>query len=464
MIDYVFSGGFWTTTLVAYRLLLIIYNIALHPLAKIPGPLAWSATRLPFHYALIKGSIIHDIQFLHEKYGPVLRIAPNEVTFAHPDAYTAILQHRSGLPQFLKDPVWWAQMPGHPPHLLSAIDPGKHAQIRRVLTLAFTPKALRAHEPYIQKYVNLLVQRLRELHSRYHYWISFLFEGVKAASFVMSTRYYPLLDFALMKCIPPSLRKIHEDHFQQVVDKVQRRLSWELQRPDVKSYVLDEDGNPKLPADELCANFMVLTTAGSETSATALTGTLNYLVQNSEYLLQLESEVRSAFASLDDITLDAVRDLPFLNAVLHEGLRLCPPLPWVLPRLVPEGGQEVCGAWLPGGTPVSIQPYTINRSPKFFHNPTTFAPQRWLKSATSDPSSPFYNDRRAAMKPFSVGPRACLGQDLAWAELWLILAKLVWNFEFGVVHGEEVKWEELRTFLLVERRAVNVQISLREGA
>ncbi|KAL4796818.1 cytochrome P450 [Aspergillus venezuelensis] len=507
MIGFELSGSLWTTTLltfVTYRFIVVIYNLTLHPLRQILGPWTWSATRLPFHIALVRGTIIHDIQSLHKKYGPVLRIAPNEVTFAHPNAYAAILQPRPGQPQFLKHPLWWAQMRGQPVSLLSAIDPGKHAQIKRVLSPAFTTRALRGHGLFIQRHVNLLVQLLMELvmddtrseragqqnenkensgrekgrkrnakvnmtpwfttfdifgdlgfgksfdcleHSRYHSWVLFLFEGVKAAAFIISTRYHPLLDSLLIKCVPPSLRRVQQNHFQQIIDKVNRRLNWELSRPDVMSFVLDEEGNSKLPDGELQATFSVLITAGSETSATALTGSLNFLVQTPDYA----------------ITLDALRDLPYLNAVLHEGLRLCPPIPRNLPRLVPEGGRMVCGVWLPDGIPVSIQAYSLNRSPKYFHNATTFIPERWLKSVTTDPNSPFNKDTRHAVQPFSIGPRSCIGQDLAWAELRLILAKLVWSFELETVKGEEIKWEELRTFLLIERKPVNVRLTLRAG-
>lgn len=146
------------------------------------------------------------------------------------------------------------------------------------------------------------------------------------------------------------MRKKQQDHYEQIVDKVQRRLSWELQRPDLMSYVIEEGGSLKLDAGELYATFMILTTAGSETTATALTGTFNYLVNHSpKSLHQLEHEIRSAFSSPEEITIEAVRELPFLNAVINEGLRLCPPVPWILPRLVPEGGSMICGTWLPGG-------------------------------------------------------------------------------------------------------------------
>ncbi|KAL4935414.1 hypothetical protein BDV06DRAFT_234344 [Aspergillus oleicola] len=500
MLDIVFLFRLWTTTVLAafaYFVVRTIYRLYFHPLSAIPGPRAWGASRLPFVYALIKGTIIHDIQALHEIYGPIVRIAPDEVTFAHPDAYKDILQVDQTQRHFLKDPLWWARQPGHPDSLLSAISPDKHAQIRRVLSPGLTAHALRNQEPLIQKYVNLLISQLEDLtgdccaqvnmtpwlnyttfdifgdlgygesfnclqHSRYHPWIALLFSNVKAAGFVISTRFYPFIEFLLMKCIPQSVRKTQQEHYQQVVNKVDRRLGWELQRPDLMSHVINEDGDLRMDAGELYATFMILTTVGSETTATALTGTLNYLVNHSgKTLRHLEDEVRGTFSSLEDITLSGVRNLPFLNAVISEGLRLCPPVPWILPRLVPEGGAVVCGQWLPAGTSVSIQAYTLNRDTTLFHSSTSFHPERWLDSSTNDPASPFFNDHRHAVLPFTTGPRVCLGQYLAWAEMQLILAKLVWAFDFSEIDGHAVRWEDLRTFLLVERKPINVGIRSR---
>ena len=93
----------------------------------------------------------------------------------------------------------------------------------------------------------------------------------------------------------------------------------------------------------------MLVTAGSETTATVLGGILNYLATNSDKRDVLVEEVRSAFESEAEINIENVKGLPYLDAVIDEGLRLCPPVPWILPRLVPEGGGTVCGIWLPGG-------------------------------------------------------------------------------------------------------------------
>ncbi|KAF2790391.1 cytochrome P450 [Melanomma pulvis-pyrius CBS 109.77] len=489
---------------VTYPIFNIIYNIFFHPLAKIPGPWSWGCSRFPFIHALIKGTIVHDIEKLHRKYGPVLRIAPDEVTFAKAEAWNDIFQLRQDHQQFLKDPVWWKAQPGQPDSLLSAINPDMHARIRKLLVPGFTPRALRAQEPIVQRYVNLLVERLTERvadlgkeskgkqvemdiapwfqyatfdifgdlgfgesfdcleHSRYHPWIELLFNSVKAAAFVISARFYPLVDGLLMKCIPPSLKKMQSDHFQQIVDKVQRRLNWELERPDLMSHVIEvSKSNEGLPIGVINSTFAILTTAGSETTATALCGTLNYLVAQPITLAILVKEIRDAFPSGDNMTLDALKDLPYLNAVLNEGLRLCPPIPWVLPRRVPVGGDTVCGVWLPGGTPVSIQQWTLNRDPTYFHSSLSFCPERWLPEASSNPKSEFFNDQRQAINPFSVGPRNCMGQHLAWAEMRLILSKLLWNFDFESIEGKTFKWEELRTFLLVEKKPMEVRINVR---
>ncbi|KDB21411.1 hypothetical protein H109_06659 [Trichophyton interdigitale MR816] len=487
--------------LLAYPVCKIVYNLYFHPLAKIPGPRAWAATRLPYCRALIQGTIVHDFEKLHQIYGPVVRTAPDEVTFAHGDAYNDIFRVRQGHKQFLKQPVWWARQKGQPDSILSAISPESHARIRKILAPGFTTRALRAQEPLVQKYVNLLIQRMHDKaseveggkrgaefdigpwfnfttfdifgelgfgesfdcleNSRYHPWIALLFNSVKAAAFISAAKFFPLVTFILMKCIPQSLKKVQQDHFQQIMDKVDRRLGWELDRPDFMSHVIKPDGTTKMPVGEVYATFMVMTTAGSETTATTLSGTMNHLVSQPESLAKLTREVRSAFQSESDMALDALLDLPYLNAVLREGLRTCPPVPWMLPRIVPRGGDTVCGTWLPEGTAVSIQAYTLNRDPSFFHSATSFIPERWLPEASTNPKSPFYKDQRNAVQPFSVGPRECLGQHLAWAELRLILARLVWAFDFEAVEGKKLIWEELRTFLLVEKKPIQVRIKRR---
>lgn len=251
----------------------------------------------------------------------------------------------------------------------------------------FTTGALREQEPILHLYTNLLVEKLTERvedgpegfaeldiapwmnfttfdifgdlgfgesfdclqQSKYHPWVELIFSSVVATSWISATRFYPILEQLIQRMMPHSAKKMMYDHFAQVAEKVDRRLNWELQRPDVMSHVIKQDYEKKgMTRAELNSMFMVLTTVGSETSATTLTGAFNYLVRNPEKLAVAVGEVRDRFQSMHAITLDALKDMPYLNATLHEALRMCPPAPWILPRRVSEGGAKVCGIWLPG--------------------------------------------------------------------------------------------------------------------
>lgn len=94
-------------------------------------------------------------------------------------------------------------------------------------------------------------------------------------------------------------------------------------------------------------NASVLILAGSETTATLLSGATFLLGSNRDALAKLSHEVRSSFNSEDEITLISVNKLDYMLACLNESLRLYPPVAIGLPRLVPTGGHEIAGYWVP---------------------------------------------------------------------------------------------------------------------
>ncbi|KAJ8059496.1 hypothetical protein OCU04_011157 [Sclerotinia nivalis] len=347
-IDLSLASGLvkFSLAVIAYFSYNAIYNLYLHPLSHFPGPAAWSASRLPFAKALIAGTIVHDVENTHRKYGPVVRIAPNEISFAHNQAWTDIFTVRPGHLPFPKDPIWWARQPGHPESLISA-GPEDHARMRKLLHHGFTPRALKMQEPILHKYVGLLVERMSKRsketpdggvldivpwfnyitfdifgdlgfgesfdclqHSRYHPWIALLFNSIKAAVLVIAARFYPWVEKMLMMLIPKSLKKMQNDHFQQIKDKVHRRLNWELERPELMSHVVKHNGTDKelegMTLEEIQVTFMILTTSGSETTAIVLSGTINYLMSHPEILAKLVKEIREVFESETQITLEAL--------------------------------------------------------------------------------------------------------------------------------------------------------------
>jgi cytochrome P450 len=130
-----------------------------------------------------------------------------------------------------------------------------------------------------------------------------------------------MLQWLLFKCFPKSPREKQMRHYHQIVEKVHRSLNWELERPDIMSHVIAErKGTTGLPIGVIYANFTFLTTAGSETTATVLSGGMNCLANGPDELGILVAEVRQRFKAEQEISLDALRHLPYLNAVIYEAL------------------------------------------------------------------------------------------------------------------------------------------------
>lgn len=177
-------------------------------------------------------------------------------------------------------------------------------------------------------------------------------------------------------------------------------------------------------------NAIVLIVAGSETTATALIGTTWYLLKNPSCFAKLTEEIRSTFSSLGDITGDATANCQYLHAVVEEGLRVFPPVAAGLPRDCP--GAAIDGEYIPAGVTVSCENYALARDPRYWEDPDSFRPERWIGDGLKD-------DKRA-FQPFSTGPRACLGVNLAYLEMRVTLAKILFVYDMELVSTEIEDW------------------------
>ena len=170
------------------------------------------------------------------------------------------------------------------------------------------------------------------------------------------------------------------------------------------SYILKHNDEKGMTREEIMSTSGVLIVAGSETSATLLSGTVYYLLANPTWLDRLRKEIDEAFQTESEISFGPLGQLKILNAVLTETFRLYPPLPIILPRAAFDRDVVVCGKVIPKGTTVGVPSYAASRWSQNFKAPEVFAPQRHL----GDPE--FKDDKRSAIQPFSVGPRNCIGQ------------------------------------------------------
>ncbi|RYP59422.1 hypothetical protein DL769_008539 [Monosporascus sp. CRB-8-3] len=474
-----------------------LYNVFLHPLRSFPGPLLWRASPLPRIYWLLIGRLPRKIAELHAEYGPVLRIMPDELAFNSPDAWNDIYGHRKhGAGEFPKDGRFYSRSEAHS---LIFSTREEHGALRRALSHGFSERSMRAQEPMIGAYVDLLIRRLREnseaaAHSAggngkgevapasvrvnmrewlnwttfdvigdlgfgssfgcleksdYHPWVRLIAHTISSVAVSISLNYLGL----------KSLVRYYAGHgsegkqWKLVRAKLRKRMELGVERPDLIEGLIRKKDDLHLSFEDLTMNADILIFAGSETTATLLSGVVFLLTSHPDKLAKVAEEVRTTFNSEEEIGLNSVSRLSYMLACLNEALRCYPPVATGLPRLVPKGGAYVAGQFIPESTAVSVWQWAINRDPKYWTEPTKFTPERFL----GDPR--YAGDRLDAMQPFSVGPRNCIGKNLAYAEMRLILARILWNFDMALEDDSRDWLKVQKCYTLWDKPPLNVRLT-----
>ncbi len=160
-----------------------------------------------------------------------------------------------------------------------------------------------------------------------------------------------LLD--VMKTVLPRryLGKHADAQIQYARERLERRLALGTSRPDFAEAMATakSDDGKTLTIEEMAANGRLLVVAGSETTATALSGAVYFLASHPGVQKKLAKEVRSSFTSVEDMNFLSVSKLGYLLAVLDEAMRMFPPVPSQLTRVCQSGGDRICDYHVPGG-------------------------------------------------------------------------------------------------------------------
>ncbi|KAF7870469.1 hypothetical protein EAF04_004213 [Stromatinia cepivora] len=480
-----------------------IHTLYIHPLSPLPGPLLWKTSRIPYIHSLLTGNLVISIRKHHERYGDIVRTAPNEVSFAREEAWHDIFSNSGGRKALPRDPSFFKSPPGQAENLVTTVDVDVSMRMRQVIGPAFTDRAVAKQEVIIQSYVTLMVEKLLEQIARpenvkmgavvnivdwmnwwtfdvigmltlgesfdclkettNHPWAILIYNSMKMMALAGVMQYFPRLDSLILRMLPAHTRKMQADHFANAAEKIHRRL----QRPeaavgDFMTVMLDQNNNPnfsKMSMPEIESSIALMLLGGSETTGTTICGTINCLIQNPVELTKLECEIRNCFDKEEDITFSALQQLPFLNAVINEGLRLCNPVSGGLLRIVPRGGAIVCGHFLPEGTHVAMNTIVMAHSEANFHRCLEFLPDRYLPDHLRP--AEFQKDNRNILKPWGLGARACLGRSFGQAELRVVLARLVWNFDLEAVGNKLVNWVDLKNYIVVQKEPIWVTIKPR---
>ncbi|PVH83179.1 cytochrome P450 [Cadophora sp. DSE1049] len=469
---------------------LVIYRVFFHPLARYPGPFFAKVSDFYSMYTAWTGDRHLDFHRCHEKYGPVFRYGPDSLSFNSHAALTDIYSVKSNV---RKSDFYNMLSTPAGPNIVSAIPRDLHAKKRRILAAGFTDKAIKSMEEYMLIHIRSLCEKLASATEPLDVsnWLNYLTGDIlgelafgKPFGFLEESKNRYILDalngsaaYALisgvtvtpLKTILPRILFPHLTASRikyrtfAISQAEQRTKMTGSDRKDFYHYFM-EYKNPhtdeRLPLREMFAEANNLIIAGSDTTATALSATVFYLTHNPHALQKVKGELRTAFAGMD---IEDVRSGPtltsckYLKACIDEAMRMTPPLPGIVPRVVLPGGIDIDGHSIPTGVEVGISAYSLHHNSSHFSDSFEYRPERFLDAEAEDTLKHF--------APFSVGPRACIGRNLAYMEMMILLARMLLLFDVKAVGsvGEGGKGEGVGRERKGEYQVRDIFVCKKEG-
>ncbi|KAI1334087.1 pisatin demethylase [Xylariaceae sp. FL0016] len=450
-------------------LVYVLYSIRVwHRLSHIPGPLSYSITSFPLLQVNLSGESHSALHELTNEYGSLVRIGPNSVI-------TTDVKHAQQM-EALKSPYrkgpWYDtfRFEKGKYHSFCMVDEERHAALRTKIGPGYSSTVL------VEQAIDRQTSRLFELIDRkllsgdnkyvpvdfavlsqllaidivgdmtYGKPFGFLDEGHDIYDWVKwNEGFFPIASTAATL---PFLGKLFQTWpFSEALPKPSDRIGLgrfiRFARETIEER-FEPDAKPRrdmiaqflrygATKDEATAEALVQVVAGTDSVAVATRMTLLYLHSTPRVYNKLMAEIDRAAKNgtiSSPIRDTEARQLPYLQAVIKEGLRVFPALTPLLSKTVPPGGDFVAGYYLPGGTEIGIDGWGMLRSKEYWGDDAElFRPERWLLADER---------QRQEMSEtlevlFGYGKYKCLGRGVALTELNKVLPELLRRYHFSII-------------------------------
>ncbi|ESZ98305.1 benzoate 4-monooxygenase cytochrome P450 [Sclerotinia borealis F-4128] len=474
--------------LISFFCCLIISKIAweflFSPLRHFPGPVTAKFTNFHRAFEAYSGHIDKQNIDSHRKYGIAVRIGPNTISFSDPSLIGTIYTTKNA---WLKSDMYRPNdvlLQGkRMSNFFNTADTSWHDKYMKPVRGLWTMTKVLEVETLIDETLERLIEKLSTSFADVSKtcmmddWLAYFAWDVTAN--VNFGRPFGFIDqekdvddligdstrglyyFAPVSQIPwidnfldknPIIRIGPKPTLTGVIYtfKVVAQYQQELLSPGHKSkpvnhflnkYLKLKETNPDLVDDSQIVNYLMLSIlAGGDTTSSIMRAVVYYLSKSPSAYTKLTDELYNANLSLPAQWKD-IRDLPYLNAVLRESIRMNPGIAMILERVVPESGFTLPdGRYIPGGTNVGINPAVTNHDQNVFGiDADSFNPDRWLKEEGE--SQQAFDARYKHMASivdftFGGGSRVCMGKHLAQLELWKLFATLYSIFDIKLTDPE----------------------------
>lgn len=464
-------------------------------LRRFPAPSIAGLSPLWYMWHGWKGRQYRAVYEAHQRLGPVVRVAPNHLSFTDPAAYKDIYGHGTTI---IKDD-FYSNVGGGNPSLAQATDKAVHSGKRRNLAHLFSAKEITAMEPRVMEVVERLCSALKVKSTggslgkddKYEVangvfdvrpWFNMFSYDAVSSMFFTNTfgfltrgndicnsadeegnikRVHAMNSFhsasrfnTTLGQLSPSLYKMGRqllffmpgvqegsDFAGMSRNQVFNRLKNEPAERDLFSgFPMKASEKRPIPmsVEEVIAECATMLDAGNDTTQTTLTNCMYHLACYPEKQKKLYDALAAAVTKEHEATKvlpsSVLQNVPYLRAVLEENWRCRPPIARGLPRRTTGTGAVIAGHHIPPGVTVSGSMYSLHRNESLFHRPLEFIPERWLPDGMDVANIEEAHNLKQYCIPFSIGPRACIGRNLAYMEVSIVISALTLNFEWELAH------------------------------
>lgn len=456
---------------------LVVYRLYAHPLSRFPGPRVAAVTSWyeAYYEIVLKGQYSRQISKLHDQYGPVVRVTPNELHIRDARFFDEVYGKNLHL-----DKEGWDKRFGCAGGVLATVNAHEHKRRRAALAPMFSRRSILDFIHIIYRHIDTLSLRMQEFEARKEplnlshafpaltgdiimdYFFGFNYSQLKHPEFesfhdafikiggtghiaTQFPMFYPIMNSipdqvtAWLEPAAKPLLKFKRDQW----DLIARTLRGEeIKNNDAKKTVFQEIISSKLPPENkthqrLADEAQIVVGGGVETTAFALSIATFHIINTPRIYERLHKDLVEAFPNRASLELYPLEQMPYLKAIIMEAARLSYGLSARNPRThkTPIHYKE----WvIPAHTCISMTIPEVSHDESIFPSSRSFIPERWLDSPTTSDGIPL--DR--FMVSFGRGTRSCLGITLAWTELYLTLGMMFRRYKFEL-HEADVTDVEL---------------------
>ncbi|BCS18374.1 cytochrome P450 [Aspergillus puulaauensis] len=475
---------------IVYLLGLGLYRLLLHPLAGFPGPryAALSRWHECYYDVHLQGRFIFWIKKQHERYGPIVRITPDELHVLDADLWESVFTKAGRVDKY----SWMSNRFGNDTSVLTTAPDSLHRIRRGALNPFFSRQRVLGLQNIIRQKLDVLLKKVKDyqgldapvpIHRGYmafsediimqycfghdyaslykQDWAPILhdaFAGVSitgnmALQFPLIPKFMNTLPYSWIEKLEPIyalIFRMQKDFGTQIRDIKASQETTKASKPTVLSDLI----TGSLPATEkadrrLQDEAQLIIGAGLATTGWTLSVGTFYLLTNPKVLARLQDELVNAIpdASIENISSKLewaeLEKLPYLTAVIKEAVRLSYSTTSRNVRLLPKP-IEFNNRAIPARTPISMTIPFLNWDEEIFPDAKSFIPERWLDSPRAKNGSPL----ERYFVGFGKGTRSCLGINLAWCELYLVFASLFRLFDFELYETDISDVELAHDFFL----------------